>query len=134
MRWNTLVLISLAGICPALAFDIPKLPPTARALKGPEIAALYSGAYMVGMNFEQREMLTFVAKIAPDARSFVVHVFADNRPVGSGQFTARVNNDLWCYTPAGTTQEKCVTVHLDGNIIYEMTREGRMSARNIAAK
>jgi hypothetical protein len=134
MRAKLLVLMMFAGIPGADAIEIPKLPPSAKALKGPEIAALYGGSYMVGMNFEQREMLTFVAKIAPDAKSFVVHVFADNRPVGSGQFAARINNDFWCYTPGGSTQEKCVTVHLDGSIIYEVTREGRISARNIAAK
>jgi hypothetical protein len=125
--------IGILASASAHAFETPRLPANAKALKGPEIEALYRGAFVVGTNFEQRDLVTFVARIAPDARRFVVHVFSDNRPVGSGEFAARIEGDLWCYRPVSGGQEKCVTVHIAGEVIYELTRDGRISARNLVS-
>jgi hypothetical protein len=121
-----------AGATVAAANEPPKLPAGARKLNGGQIEALYRDATVVGMNFERGEILSFTAKLSAATRTFTVHVFAGPRHAGSFDMNYRVDGDQWCYRPKAGGAETCVSVHLDGDVIYELTRDGRVSARNIA--
>jgi hypothetical protein len=116
----------------ATAVEAPKVPPAAKKLSGPQIEALYRDATVVGMNFDQRDLITFTATITSATRRFTVHVFSANRHVGSAEVGYRIEGDLWCYKPVNGGTETCVTVHLDGEVIYEVRPDGRLSARNLA--
>jgi hypothetical protein len=121
----------VAGATAAAANEPPKLPQTARKLAGPQIEALYRDATVVGMGFDQRGMSNFTAKLDAATRSFIVHVFSGAKHAGSFEMSYRIDGDLWCYKPKASTAETCVNVHLDGEVVYETGRDGKVSARNL---
>jgi hypothetical protein len=130
-------LAAIAAMTPfaaASAAETPKLPAAAKKLNGAEIAILYRDATVVGMNFDNSQLLTFSAKINSAAASFVSHVVANGRYLGAFSLTFRIEADLWCYKPTGQGQEKCVSVFRDGDIIYEMNANGSVSARNMVIR
>jgi hypothetical protein len=135
MKLTTLVAIAaMTPLAMASAAEVPKLPTTAKKLSGAEIAVLYRDATVVGMNFDNKELLTFSAKFNSAARSFVSHVVANGRYLGAFELTFRLESDLWCYKPTGQGQEKCVSVFRDGDVIYEINANGSVSARNMVIR
>jgi hypothetical protein len=127
-------LASWGGQAPADAQERPKLPASAKRLNAAEIEALYRNATVVGINFDNPGLVTFSARINAATKTFVSHVFADNRPVGTFELTYALKGDLWCYREVKSGTERCVAVHRDGDVIYETNADGSVSARNIVQR
>jgi len=116
------------AILPALA-DSPQLPTTAKHLTGKEIAALYDGLTVHWTNYTMGKPAT-----GTDTYEFKTKTQSGSYQVGDTKGTfqgkLRVKGDLFCHQEE-KGKEKCSSVYIDGNTIYETNSKGAVESMNV---